>query len=95
MDQSRCRNRMDIIANMHTDLNSSKVLEAAIGSPANIYVAVSDGHGYLLCRSGVFAYYEFKQSMSDRLTDEQWQKIDVEKNRPSPPNWIRGLGYER
>ncbi|MEA1993851.1 MAG: DUF3160 domain-containing protein, partial [Euryarchaeota archaeon] len=31
----------------------------------------------------VFSYYEFKQPMDDRLTDEQWQQME----KPELPRW--------
>lgn len=37
----------------------------------------------------VFSYYEFKQPLSDRLTDEQWQKMLKEGKEPSLPRWTR------
>jgi len=86
-------NRMDIIADVHTDPSATKsVLEEAIGSPADIYVLVRDDRGYRLCRGGVFTYYEFKQPMSNRLTDEQWQQMGRDKKRPPRPDWASILG---
>jgi hypothetical protein len=32
----------------------------------------------------VFSYYEFKQPMSDRLTDEAWQEMSP---KPDQPAW--------
>lgn len=41
--------RMDIIADVHTDLNTKKVLEEGVGSPFNIYMIIKDVKGYRLC----------------------------------------------
>lgn len=84
--------RMDIIADVHTEPNFGNVLEEAVGSPANIYVLVRDDRGYRLCRGGVFTYYEFKQPMANRLTDELWQRMGQDKARPPRPDWARALG---
>jgi hypothetical protein len=36
----------------------------------------------------VFSYYEFKQPMSERLTDEAWQEMLADPSkRPSLPSW--------
>ena len=35
---------------------------------------------------------EHRQPMSNRLTDEQWQKMSHDKTRPPRPDWVRGLG---
>lgn len=84
--------RMDIIADVHTDTNSGRVLEEAVGSPADIYVLVRDDRGYRVCRGGVFTYYEFKQPMENRLTDEQWQQMGRDNKRPPRPDWARAIG---
>ena len=81
--------KMDLIADVHTDLNTNQVLEEGVGSPFNIYVIVADGKGYRLCRGGVFSYYEFKHPLEDRLTDEKWQQMQEEKKRPVQPNWVK------
>lgn len=81
--------RMDIIADVHTDLNTKKILEEAVGSPFDIFVIVEDTKGYRLCRGGVFSYYEFKHPMDDRLTDEKWQEMGKEGIRPEQPPWTR------
>jgi len=79
--------RMDVIADVHTDLNTKKVLEEGVGSPFNIYVIVKDLKGYRLCQGGVFSYYEFKHPMDDRLTDEKWQDMGEKNKRPGQPDW--------
>lgn len=89
---SNTDNRMELIADVHTDAGATKcVLEEAIGSPANIYVLVRDNRGYRICRGGVFSYYEFKHPMSDRLSDEKWQQMGLEKKRPPQPDWVKDL----
>jgi hypothetical protein len=67
--------RMDIIADVHTDVNTKQVLE--------------EGLGPRLCRGGVFSYYEFKHPMDDRLTDEKWQEMGKEGKRPEQPAWTQ------
>ncbi len=81
--------RMDIIADVHSDLNTKQVLEEGVGSPFDIYVIVEDVKGYRLCRGGVFSYYEFKHPMDDRLTDEKWQEMGKEGKRPEQPPWTQ------
>jgi hypothetical protein len=80
--------KMDIIADVHTDLNTKQVLEEGVGSPFDIYVIVDDAWGKRVCRGGVFSYYEFKHPLSDRLTDEKWQEMGENNERPSQPKWI-------
>jgi hypothetical protein len=86
--------RIDLVADIHTDLNTMKVLEEGVGSPFNIFVIVEDGKGKRLCHGGVFSYYEFKHPMDDRLTDEKWQKMGSEDQRPPQPDWVEGFTAE-
>jgi hypothetical protein len=79
--------RMDIIADVHTDINTKKVLEEGVGSPFNLFVIIRDSKGDRMCRGGVFSYYEFKHPMDDRLTDEQWQQMGEHRIRPDQPGW--------
>ena len=79
--------KMDLVADVHTEPNTGQVLEEAVGSPDNIYVIVDDARGRRICRGAVFTYFEFKHPMDDRLTDEAWQQMGAEDRRPDPPRW--------
>ncbi len=81
--------RIDLIADVHTDLNTKQVLEEGVGSPFNIYVIIEDERGRRVCRGAVFSYYEFKHPMGDRLTDEKWQQMQKKGERPNQPDWIK------
>jgi len=86
--------KIDIIADVHTDINTGQVLEEGVGSPFNIYVIVDDRKGYRLCHGGVFSYYEFKQKINERLTDEKWQEMQKNRKRPKQANWIKSFTAE-
>src|SRR3989344_8247349 len=76
-----------IIADVHTDGNSGKVLEEGVGHVNLIVVAYKVPDGRILVGAGpVMTYYEFKQPMSDRLTDEKWREILLQ-NPPKMPEW--------
>jgi len=79
--------KIDLVADVHTDPNTKQVLEEGVGSPFNIWVIIKDSKGKRLCRGAVFSYYEFKQPMSNRLTDEKWQEMQRENRRPPQPTW--------
>jgi len=83
--------RIDLIADVHTDLNTKQVLEEGVGSPFNIYVIIEDDKGRRICRGAVFSYYEFKHPMDDRLTDEKWQEMQKKGERPNQPDWIKAF----
>ncbi len=83
--------RMDIIADVHTDLGTKQVLEEGVGSPFDIYIIIEDSKGYRLCHGAVFSYYEFKHPLDDRLTDEKWQEMGKEDTRPDQPLWTKSF----
>ena len=74
--------RMALVTDVHTDINSGQVLQEAIGDAFPIYVLVSGEQGIWTAVGGVFSYYEFKQPMADRLTDEAWQALTPKPDRP-------------
>ncbi|MHA1868219.1 MAG: DUF3160 domain-containing protein [Candidatus Heimdallarchaeaceae archaeon] len=77
-----------IITDVFTEPNSKQVLEVGVGNPFIIYVVVQDHEGKLYLTRGVtFSYYEFKQLMNNRLTDEEWQEM-LETSPPDLPAWI-------
>jgi hypothetical protein len=61
------------------------VLQEAVGDAFPMYVLVPSEKGTTATVGGVFSYYEFKQPMSERLTDESWQAMGV---RPPQPDWV-------
>lgn len=77
---SEADDQMAVIADVHTDPNSNSVLEVGVGNAFVIYVIVPVGNGLAVTRGAHFSYYEFTQPMSNRLTDEAWQKMN-----PKPP----------
>ena len=83
--------KMEIVADVHTDVNTGQVLEEGVGSPFNIYVIIDDTRGVRICRGAVFSYYEFKHPMEDRLTDEKWQEMGEKRERPNQPDWVRSF----
>lgn len=83
--------KIDLVADVHTDPNTKQVLEEGVGSPFDIWVIVEDSKGKRLCRGAVFSYYEFKHPMRDRLTDEKWQEMEEKKERPLQPDWLGSL----
>lgn len=77
-----------IIADVHTDGNSGQVLEEGVGYVKLMVVVYKVPDGRILIGAGpVMSYYEFKQPMNDRLTDEKWRDI-LGSNPPEEPEWI-------
>jgi len=81
--------RMAIVADVHTDPNTKQVLEEGVGNPFLIFVINQVNGELILSRGGTFSYYEFKQPLSKRLTDEEWQNIlDMGQDVPDLPEWV-------
>jgi len=84
--------QMALIADVHTDTNAKKVLEEGVGTPflLTVQMPLRGKSGKLTEFHGaVFSYYEFKQPMDDRLTDEAWQEMLAgPSKRPSLPSWV-------
>ena len=60
-----------------------------------LVVAYKTPDGQILLGAGpVFSYYEFKQPMSDRLTDEEWKTLLETGQQPLPPQWIENFTAE-
>lgn len=77
-----------IIADVHTETNTQKVLEVGTGKIDWIIVAHASKDGRIgLAVGPIFSYYEFPWDMDDRLTDEKWRDM-LEKNLPERPDWI-------
>lgn len=77
-----------LIADVHTDQNSQKVLEEGTGQVDLAVVCYLQPGGRLLIGAGpVLSYYEFKHPMADRLTDEKWVDLLKGDQAPARPEW--------
>ncbi|MCK4729804.1 MAG: DUF3160 domain-containing protein [Candidatus Aenigmarchaeota archaeon] len=66
--------KTSMIADVHTDSNTKKVLEVGTGKVDWIVVAHKSKDGRIGIAIGpIFSYYEFAWPMDDRLTDEKWR----------------------
>ena len=78
-----------IVADVHTDTNvPEEVLEEGVGYVDLILAAYKVPDGRVIIGAGpTLSYYEFKQPINDRLTDEQWKEMLRSGHAPSRPNW--------
>ncbi len=80
-----------LVADVHTDTNTNQALEEATGYVRLIVVAYRQPDGSVVLGAGpVFSYYEFKQPMSQRLTDEAWRE-KLAEDPPDDPEWVDGF----
>jgi hypothetical protein len=71
------------------------VLEEGVGYVDLIVVAYKCPNGRIILGAGpVFSYYEFKQPMSNRLTDEQWKQQLENGQQPDRPSWTSSFVAE-
>jgi hypothetical protein len=81
-----------IVADVHTDANSMKVLEEGVGFVKLMAVAYKVPDGRILLGAGpVMSYYEFKQPADARLTDEAWREM-LKTNPPDNVEWYSNFG---
>ena len=78
---------MPVVADVHTDANTGRVLEEGVGYPFCIYVICNVEGQLKVMRGAVFSYYEFPWPMSDRLTDEAWITMLQSEEPPQLPVW--------
>jgi len=78
-----------IIADVHTDPNSRQVLEEGTGHVRLMVVAYKLPDDRILLGAGpALSYYEFKQPMAQRLTDEAWRDL-LTSAPPATPEWTQ------
>lgn len=77
-----------LIADVHTDQNSSSVLEVASGNLDLAIIVYARPDGHIEAALGpVLSYWEFTWPMGDRLTDEKWRELTGDK-AVERPDWI-------
>jgi hypothetical protein len=76
-----------IVADVHTDGNSGRVLEEGVGYVDLLIVAWANGDQIYLAAGPELSYYEFKHPMDDRLTDEAWREM-LKSGPPARPAWL-------
>ncbi len=82
-----------VVADVLTDPVGMLALEEGSGNVRQMVVAYSDPAGNVfLARGATLSYYEFKQPMADRLTDEAWRTLLAGADAPKPPEWVEGIG---
>jgi hypothetical protein len=78
-----------LVADVHTDPNTSSVLEEGVGYVKLVVAAYEIPGGQIVLGAGpVFSAYEFKWPMADRLTDETWTNLLAGANCPPSPAWV-------
>jgi len=78
---------MSLVADVHCEHLWGEVLQVGTGGALPIYVVVPyQGRQHLMV-GGVYSYYEFRQPIGDRLTDDAWQRRFGCGDLPPLPSW--------
>ena len=89
-----------LIADVHTDANSQEVLQEGTGYVDLMVVCylqpTGQGDGQLVLGAGpVLSYYEFRQPIQERLTDEKWIEMLRTGRAPKMPPWVETYRVEK
>jgi hypothetical protein len=85
--EDEIRNGPTLVADIYTQVDSGLVVEEGSGIAQLAVVAYKVPDGRILLGAGpVLPYYEFKQPIDQRLTDDQWWQM-LKNNPPAQPNW--------
>jgi hypothetical protein len=78
-----------IVADVHTDTNTpEEVLEEGVGYVDLMLVAYKVPDGRIIIGAGpTLSYYEFKQPINNRLTNEAWKQMLESGQTPPRPLW--------
>jgi hypothetical protein len=76
-----------VVADVATDPGGGSVLEEGVGRVFDLYVVAPIEGQLVLTKGGVFSHYEFKQPVSDRLTDEAWRQRLASDEVPPLASW--------
>jgi len=87
-------NDMAVVADVHTDPNSGQVLQVGVGRPSIMYVSMVRHGRERIAAGPVYSYYEFKQPMAQRLTNEQWRMMLQKGLAPALPEWTSGFAVQ-
>ncbi len=80
------------VADVHTNPRGSEVLEVGTGPVRLALVAVDNGEDRAVYVAPVSTYYEFRQAVDHRLSDEEFKSMLEHGQAPPQPEWTRAFG---
>jgi hypothetical protein len=84
----------DIYTNNNRKCEQQGILHVATGLVNEIYVLVEIEGLLYLTKGATLSYHEFQRALNDRLTDETWQKMLHNGERPGIPSWIQEIMFD-
>lgn len=85
--EGRAKRGVAIVTDIHTNKQRQQALHIGVGRIFDMWVVVPNEVGQRLTQGGILSFYEFPQSMGDRLTDAQWGDRLESGNTPPRPTW--------
>jgi hypothetical protein len=79
------------VADVHTDGDDGLVLEVGVGLSNFIIAAIDSGPDRRVYVGPVYTYYEFAQPVSQRMTDEDFQRRLASPQPPPRPAWTEAF----
>jgi hypothetical protein len=83
------------IIDVHTDPNTKEALHVGVGNCNYLIVAIDNEDDHRIYVGPAYSYYEFQNPAEDRLTDQAWQQLLIDRQEPTRPAWIKDFQAER
>ena len=81
-----------VITDVFTEPNEGRVLEVGTGRFNLLWIVYQLPSGTKVLGAGpVMSYYEFKQPLDARLTDDEWRDMLSSDKAPDPPAWTKSF----
>jgi hypothetical protein len=84
-----CAEWAPVIADVHTDPESQSCLEVAVGDAMFGIIAIDNDTDRGVYVGPLYSYYEFRQNVEKRLTDQEWQDMIQKEKQPARPDWTK------
>ncbi|MBY0459614.1 MAG: DUF3160 domain-containing protein, partial [Gemmataceae bacterium] len=84
-----CAEWVPVVADVHTDPESQSCLQVAVGDAMLGVVAIDNDADRMAYVGPWYSYYEFRQPVEKRLTDEEWQDMIAKGKLPPRPEWTK------
>ena len=90
-DQGRAKRGISLVTDIHTNAPQRQVLQVGLGHLLDLFVSVPDTVGRTLTQGVSFSYFEFKQPMSKRLTNDAWYQRVRKGLKLRMPSWTQSF----
>ena len=78
-----------VVSDVHTDADAGAVLEAGVGPPDLLLVAIDTNEGTAIYAGPAYSLYWFTRPVAQRMTDNEWRRIVDQGELPWRPAFAR------